>query len=637
MARRDEFGLYDLGTESSSMDTLSDPDNIESAGDQDTATHPGGNPFRDNRHTRRHSDPAIDRITGAIDHFIREGSQRDRQIPDTGDRRQGHRTSDIGPSASQILLGSSITQAHSMGQSDIARSHELQVKKCKAQLIQMDELLRQERNPVIMGSLRTQRECLLEEITTLEAHIRNLNRASANIKRYKAQITMPEYRTPPNGYRRNNELDSKNILRVVHPPFNPDLHPKQRLKYVWDKLLTYGWDNYFTEAEYLSALGMVLSGEPFETYNRCVRAKNNLMQTIEELTTFYESGSTINDIKRDLANFKRLAGETITKTMCRYRALVEKMRHEFTPEAWPEVRDVKIITMIKQVVSKTTRQHIELEESRSTQRGYQVPIDEYIRWAEEHEDVYELQPKKEITPMIQMATMAPTMHAEEVRRNNSELKALKSNKTWVDKNRDVMDALMEIKRGLKDLQISKHNHQMNTAALVDQSQHRPTPPQAQPHQGAYQPTPGLYNWAGGNQRQSGPSQGQTQPGQQSSQTWHESKKRKAEGEPQPQPTEAPPPEKENQHNQYRSRNQNRGGYNPKGKFTGRTHRGKQIYKVQGELMALCMPCTALHLSGDTCEADPDFGEIPADTEDTNSEETHLWEEGDPVNLETDTE
>ena len=30
------------------------------------------------------------------------------------------------------------------------------------------------------------------------------------------------------------------------------------------------------------------------------------------------------------------------------------MRHEFTPEAWPEVRDMKIITMIKQVVSKAS-------------------------------------------------------------------------------------------------------------------------------------------------------------------------------------------------------------------------------------------------------------------------------------------
>ena len=98
---------------------------------------------------------------------------------------------------------------------------------------------------------------------------------------------------------------------MVHPPFNPDLHPKQRLKYVWDKRLNYGWDDYFTEAEYLSALGMVLSGEPFETFNQCIRSRYNLMQTIDELTTFNESGSTINDIKRDLTNFKRLVGKRL--------------------------------------------------------------------------------------------------------------------------------------------------------------------------------------------------------------------------------------------------------------------------------------------------------------------------------------
>ena len=154
MARRDEFGLYDLGTESSSMDTLSDPDNIEPAEDQSTGNNPAGNPFRDTHHVRRHSDPAIDRITGAIDHFIQEGSHRDRRPQATGGHHhQSQQASDIGPSASQILLGSTASQAHSMGQSDIARSHELQVKKCKAQLIQMEELLRQERNPVIMGSL----------------------------------------------------------------------------------------------------------------------------------------------------------------------------------------------------------------------------------------------------------------------------------------------------------------------------------------------------------------------------------------------------------------------------------------------------------------------------------------------------
>ena len=46
MAQRDEFGLYDFETESSSIDTLSDPDNIKPEGDQDTYTNPIGNPFR---------------------------------------------------------------------------------------------------------------------------------------------------------------------------------------------------------------------------------------------------------------------------------------------------------------------------------------------------------------------------------------------------------------------------------------------------------------------------------------------------------------------------------------------------------------------------------------------------------------
>ena len=54
-------------------------------------------------------------------------------------------------------------------------------------------------------------------------------------------------------------------------------------------------------------------------------------------------------------------------------------------------------------------------------------------------------------------------------------------------------------------------------------------------------------------------------------------------------------------------------------------------------MALCVPCNALHLSGDPCETGPNFGDIPAEPEDTSLEDPHFWEEGDPVNLETDTE
>ena len=109
------------------------------------------------------------------------------------------------------------------------------------------------------------------------------------------------------------------------------------------------------------------------------------------------------------------------------------MHHEFTPEAWPEVQHVKIITMIEQLVSNATRQHIELEESRGDTNS---PLTSTSGG-----------PKNMRTGTNSNPRLAPTMHAEEVRRNNSELKALKSSKTWVDKNRDVMDAVMEIKRG----------------------------------------------------------------------------------------------------------------------------------------------------------------------------------------------
>lgn len=140
----------------------------------------------------------------------------------TRDRHMGNTGSDLGPSVSQTHSQGSGTlsktsQAHSTGQSDVAKSYELQIRKNKAQLIQLDEMLRLEHNPVIAGSLRTQKEFLLEEIANLETNFKMLHTVLANVKQYKAQINMPKYRQAPVGYRRQGELESKNLLRVVHP------------------------------------------------------------------------------------------------------------------------------------------------------------------------------------------------------------------------------------------------------------------------------------------------------------------------------------------------------------------------------------------------------------------------------------
>lgn len=169
--------------------------------------------------------------------------------------------------------------------------------------------------------------------------------------------------------------------------------------------------------------------------------------------------------------------------MCHYWALLEKTNHKYTPEAWPDVRDMKIIIILKQIVSKTTPQHIEMEENQCAKMGYQIPVDEYIRWAEEHEGVFDQRPKKQISSMIQMATMARSIHSDEARQNHSELRNLNSNKTWVDRNKDMMT---EIHTGLKNLQLKSPNHQMNTAALSVLGQSGQNP-QFRPQQEGYRP------------------------------------------------------------------------------------------------------------------------------------------------------
>ena len=130
-------------------------------------------------------DPAIDMITDLINHYVRDQGARDEHGPAPGGHAQSNSASDIGPSASQTqrAQGSSTqaSQSHSMGQSEVAKGYELQIKKSRAQLIQVEESLCQERNPIIANRLRTQRECLVEKIMNLEATIKNLRRVLANV------------------------------------------------------------------------------------------------------------------------------------------------------------------------------------------------------------------------------------------------------------------------------------------------------------------------------------------------------------------------------------------------------------------------------------------------------------------------
>ena len=66
------------------------------------------------------------------------------------------------------------------------------------------------------------------------------------------------------------------------------------------------------------------------------------------------------------------------------------------------------------------------------------------------------------------------------------------------------------------------------------------------------------------------------------------------------------------------------------------HRGKPLYKIQGEIAALCMPCNSVHIGNDQCKHDPDFGPIPSDLEMSEQDDT-FHEDGHSVDLQPEPE
>ena len=174
-----------------------------------------------------------------------------------------------------------------------------------------------------------------------------------------------------------------------------------------------------------------------------------------------------------------------------------------------------------------------------------------------------------------------------------------------------------------DLQIRGIN---NTSVSMDPAQ-MPLPQSS--HQETYKPQ--QQGWNRGQQwHTASGQQGQTM----SQSQWHENKKCKAESDPAGPQTETTPAQAE-QSPKLGYNNQYRGGYH-RGGYTGRMHQGKPLYKIQGEIVALCMPCNSVHIGNDQCEYDPDFGPIPSDLEMSEQDDT-FHEDGDSVDLQPEPE
>ena len=482
------------------------------------------------------------------------------------------------------------------------------------------------------GRLNRQRQQYITLSKELEIQQRQIAAANDIASKYKTTCPMPVYKTPPPDFRKDRSVtEMRNISKNISP-FNPAMYPNMQLRHVWSRILQYASDNYLNEAEILRVLGASLIGEPLETFQTAEARGFNLKETIEELMTLYGSDTTLNDYKRELDAFARQPGESIRKTMVRYRNLIEKFQHNYTAQTWPEILEMKMVLILKQVINSATKQYIELEENKIKRAGGDMSISTYITMAEEYEDIHNLIPKKAVSTTIQTATLGPSTLATEAQENAQQLKALKSqqytHKEYLETLKGIKD-MMAVNTIAHQQQFEKINQEISTLKRrkiddtvmeFDPLQPTQTNNPVRADNPSYQPradNPGNKPRADNpNYRPRADNPGYKpradNPGYQP----------RADQPQQPQPaqeqaTQSQNPEQESER-QEQGAQRSYGNYRNRGRYNYK-NRGTQMYRVKGTVYGLCMPCNATHMAGAICpKGNPDF-DIP-EIEDSEDEE-----------------
>ena len=108
-----------------------------------------------------------------------------------------------------------------------------------------------------------------------------LSKTQDTAKKFKLYMQMPMYEQKPRWHHEDcSVMDPRNITKVINDKFNPAQYPALEFKHIWTKVLRCGWEHYLNERDHLSVLGYVLSGEPLETYESCMRSKKDLHETL---------------------------------------------------------------------------------------------------------------------------------------------------------------------------------------------------------------------------------------------------------------------------------------------------------------------------------------------------------------------
>ena len=149
------------------------------------------------------------------------------------------------------------------------------------------------------------------------------------------------------------------------------------------KLVSHSNDADWGEDNFKSALGTVLAGDHFETFD--IHKHRPVSEIIEILAKTYASGHTMPERQILLDSFRRKTGEILSQAMARYENLLAKVEIAYPLAKRQAMKEAKMETTLEANCSKEALICIRKKKQQALQRGTHLDYQEVLKIATEHE------------------------------------------------------------------------------------------------------------------------------------------------------------------------------------------------------------------------------------------------------------
>ena len=269
-----------------------------------------------------------------------------------------------------------------------------------------------------------------------------LDRASKVVNYYETPITKPIYPDRDDTDRLPPVFFNLRELLMVTGYFDPT-DKEADFKHTWQKLLDYGTTNNFDEPHYLQALSAILKREAYETFSDFRSTNRSLDEILEYFAKVYTKKRSLLADRQAVDKFTRQKGESILVCMDRCIIAIDKLRHLYPEQGWPDMRQQMRRNILMQVIKEDTKRHIQMEEDDITEStGMPYDFDKLIRLADRYERHHNAAPKEELSTLFKVASGGLHTKPPNPDKQNDQLTHLKKDQ-FLQKKLDTLQAQIE--------------------------------------------------------------------------------------------------------------------------------------------------------------------------------------------------